>query len=144
MGIPTTRPAAAFNALGLVIALGGALMGVGVFLPWVTIAGEFLRSSLTGSDFGGMLLLAPLAVALATAVLGLVLVGSLDRWLAWAAAFLGGTGMVVAYWIHQEMANRMWVLSEGTTGTIGVGPLVVGAGGLVAVVGALGTLSARR
>lgn len=138
---PAARPSASFNALGLVIALGGALMGVGVFLPWVTVAGELLRSSLTGADFGGMLMLAPLGVALATAVLGLVLVGSLDRWLAWAVAFLGGTGMVVAYWIHQEMDNRMWVLSEGTTGTIGIGPLVIGAGGLVAVVGAVATLS---
>ena len=139
------RPAGAapathsINVAALTLGLGGVLIAVGTFLPWVTVT-SFISVSRSGIDLGsdgiitltiGMIIVLVAAVSFSDSGLG-----GLERIL----GLLGGAAAVaIAVIDAADLAHRIAGLSSSALaiGSIGVGLYVVAIGAGTAVLVAL-------
>jgi hypothetical protein len=123
------------NTSAVALGASGALIGLGSFLPWMTV----LSLSRSGLDGGGDGIL--------TLAIGIILV--LVAVASFAGTDLGGSGRIlglfgglgavaIAILDGNDVANRITsVSSEYVSGSIGMGLYVVGIGGVLAVLVAL-------
>ena len=124
------------NTAAIALGIGGVLVAVGSFLPWITLSSiiSASRSGLDGGGDGMFTLGIGVVLALVAVVnLGSAGVGSGSRVL----AFLGGVG-AVALIDGSDVASRVASFSSTyATGSVGMGIYVVGIGGGVAILVAL-------
>jgi hypothetical protein len=135
---PGARTGNTINTPAIALGLGGLLVAIGSFLPWITLSSiiSVSRSGLDGGGDGMVTLGIGVVLALVAAVnLGGAGVGSGSRLL----ALLGGfAAVVVAIIDGSDVANRVAGLSSAyAVGSIGMGIYVVGIGGGVAILVAI-------
>jgi hypothetical protein len=123
------------NTSAVALGVSGALIGLGSFLPWITVL-SLSRSGLDGGLDGIMTLaIGIILVLVAVASFAGTGLGRGGRIL----SLFGGLGAVeVAILDGSDVANRIAsVSSEYVSGSMGMGLYVVGIGGVLAVLVAL-------
>ena len=135
---PGTRAGNSINVAAIALGIGGLLVAVGSFLPWITVSSLFSlsRSGLDGGGDGiftlgiGVVLVLVAVVSFAGAGLG---------WYSRLLGLLGGLGAVaIATMDGSDLANRLATVSSAyVSGSVGMGIYVVAIGGGVAILVAI-------
>ncbi len=126
------------NTAAIALGIGGVLVAVGSFLPWIAVT-SIISASRSGIDGGGdgmfTLGIGVVVALVAVANLRVAGLGSGSRVL----ALLGGLGAVALAIIDgSDIANRVASISSTyVSGSVGMGLYVVGIGGGVAILVAI-------
>jgi hypothetical protein len=127
------------RAAGLTVIAGGALMLIGIFLPWLSatlpFVGTITRSLMDGGGDGWVLLgLAGLVI-----VLGLAMaIRDPQKWAAALAVLPLAIGMAVVVIDYNDVSGRVQNLAAGSVpvlASVGPGPYMSGFGVLIAAIG---------
>jgi hypothetical protein len=126
-----------FNTTAVALGLGALLIGVGSFLPWITVS-SIVSSSRSGLDGGDGVLTLAIGIVLVLVAFANFSGGGLGP-ASRALSLLGGLGAIgIAIYDGIDVSSQIaGISSVDVSGSVGMGLFVVGIGGGVAVLVAL-------
>jgi hypothetical protein len=124
------------RSAALVAIVGGAMMAIGSFMPWISARTGFGSVDVAGTEGDGVATL--IAGALA-ALIALVFLDKPAPGLAKLAIGAAGViALVVVYLDYNEIQKRLeGITSDAVAGSVGAGLYIVGIGAVAAIIGAI-------